>query len=285
MLLNIMLGSLITSKTRLRMLIKFFISAANNGYLNGLANEFNESTNSIRKELNNLSNAGYLLKSKENNRIIYNANTSHPMFEVLQKIVRQHLGLEDIVETVIERIGDVDQIALTGEYVIKANFPARIAFRVTSKIDSRTILDGSGADQLIGRGDMLFTQGNELIRIQCAFVDTPEIELLTDFIGSQKAYATAHQLPEYIGEEGGTNLDIDIEDRDKLFREAAEVLVTAQQGSASLLQRKLKLGYNRAGRLIDQLEAAGIVGPFEGSKARQVLIPDLQSLDRHLENE
>ena len=169
--------------------------------------------------------------------------------------------------------------------VIKANFPARIAFRVTSKIDSRTILDGSGADQLIGRGDMLFTQGNELIRIQCAFVDTPEIELLTDFIGSQKAYATAHQLPEYIGEEGGKNLDIDIEDRDKLFREAAEVLVTAQQGSASLLQRKLKLGYNRAGRLIDQLEAAGIVGPFEGSKARQVLIPDLQSLDRHLENE
>ncbi len=169
--------------------------------------------------------------------------------------------------------------------VIKANFPARIAFRVTSKIDSRTILDGSGADQLIGRGDMLFTQGNELIRIQCAFVDTPEIEVLTDFIGSQKAYATAHQLPEYISEEGGTNLDIDIEDRDQLFREAAEVLVIAQQGSASLLQRKLKLGYNRAGRLIDQLEAAGIVGPFEGSKARQVLIPDLQSLDRHLENE
>ena len=111
-----MLGSLITSKTRLRMLIKFFVSAANNGYLNGLANEFKESTNSIRKELNNLSEAGYLLKSKENNRIIYNANTSHPMFEVLQKIVRQHLGLEDIVETVIERIGDVDQIALTGEY-------------------------------------------------------------------------------------------------------------------------------------------------------------------------
>ncbi len=169
--------------------------------------------------------------------------------------------------------------------VIKANFPARIAFRVTSKIDSRTILDGSGADQLIGRGDMLFTQGNELIRIQCAFVDTPEIEVLTDFIGSQKAYATAHQLPEYIGEEGGTNLDIDIEDRDKLFREAAEVLVIAQQGSASLLQRKLKLGYNRAGRLIDQLEAAGIVGPFEGSKARQVLVSDLQALDNLLENE
>ena len=111
-----MLNSLITSKTRLRMLIKFFVSAANNGYLNGLANEFNESTNSIRKELNNLSSAGYLQKSKNNNKVIYNANTSHPMFSVLQKIVRQHLGLEEIVETVIDRIGDVDQIALTGEY-------------------------------------------------------------------------------------------------------------------------------------------------------------------------
>ncbi|MDB4059271.1 DNA translocase FtsK, partial [bacterium] len=131
--------------------------------------------------------------------------------------------------------------------VIKANFPARIAFRVTSKIDSRTILDSSGADQLIGRGDMLYTQGNELIRVQCAFVDTPEVEKLTDFIGSQKAYASAHVLPEYIGDEGGTSLDIDISDRDKLFKEAAEVIVIAQQGSASLLQRKLKLGYNRAG--------------------------------------
>ena len=169
--------------------------------------------------------------------------------------------------------------------IIKANFPARIAFRVTSKIDSRTILDSSGADQVIGRGDMLYTQGNELIRVQCAFVDTPEIERLTDFIGSQKAYASAHVLPEYIGDESGTNIDIDISDRDKLFREAAEVIVIAQQGSASLLQRKLKLGYNRAGRLIDQLEAAGIVGPFEGSKARQVIITDLVALDRHLENE
>ena len=169
--------------------------------------------------------------------------------------------------------------------VIKANFPARIAFRVTSKIDSRTILDSSGADQLIGRGDMLYTQGNELIRVQCAFVDTPEVEKLTDFIGSQKAYASAHVLPEYIGDESGTSLDIDISDRDKLFREAAEVIVIAQQGSASLLQRKLKLGYNRAGRLIDQLEASGIVGPFEGSKARQVIITDLVALDRHLENE
>ena len=169
--------------------------------------------------------------------------------------------------------------------VIKANFPARIAFRVTSKIDSRTILDSSGADQLIGRGDMLYTQGNELIRVQCAFVDTPEVEKLTDFIGSQKAYASAHVLPEYIGDESGTSLDIDISDRDKLFREAAEVIVIAQQGSASLLQRKLKLGYNRAGRLIDQLEAAGIVGPFEGSKARQVIITDLSAFDRHLEKE
>lgn len=169
--------------------------------------------------------------------------------------------------------------------IIKANFPARIAFRVTSKIDSRTILDSAGADQLIGRGDMLYTQGNELTRIQCAFVDTPEVEIITEFIGGQKAYPDAYLLPEYVGEESGTNLDIDISDRDKLFREAAEVIVTAQQGSASLLQRKLKLGYNRAGRLIDQLEAAGIVGHFEGSKARQVLVPDLVALDQLLENE
>ena len=169
--------------------------------------------------------------------------------------------------------------------IIKANFPARVAFRVTSKIDSRTILDGSGADQLIGRGDMLYTQGNDMIRLQCAFVDTPEIERLTEFIGSQKAYSSAYLLPEYIGEESGTSIDIDIADRDALFREAAELIVTAQQGSASLLQRKLKLGYNRAGRLIDQLEAAGIVGQFEGSKARQVLVPDLSSLDYLLENE
>ena len=169
--------------------------------------------------------------------------------------------------------------------LIKANFPARIAFRVTSKIDSRTILDGSGADQLIGRGDMLYTQGNDMIRIQCAFVDTPEIEQITEFIGSQKAYPDAHILPEYVGEESGTSLDIDIADRDQLFKDAAQIIVTAQQGSASLLQRKLKLGYNRAGRIIDQLEAAGIVGPFEGSKARQVLVPDLVALDELLENE
>lgn len=166
--------------------------------------------------------------------------------------------------------------------IIKANFPARIAFRVTSKIDSRTILDSQGADQLIGRGDMLFTQGNELVRIQCAFVDTPEVDKITEFIGSQKAYPDAHLLPEYIDAESGTGLDIDVSERDNLFREAAEVIVIAQQGSASLLQRKLKLGYNRAGRIIDQLEAAGIVGPFEGSKARQVLVTDLVSLDQLL---
>ena len=169
--------------------------------------------------------------------------------------------------------------------IIKANFPARIAFRVTSKIDSRTILDAGGADQLIGRGDLLYTAGNEINRIQCAFVDTPEVEKITDFIGSQKAYAEAHLLPEYVDDESGTSIDIDISDRDKLFRDAAEIIVTAQQGSASLLQRKLKLGYNRAGRLIDQLEAAGIVGGFEGSKARQVLVPDFVALDQLLENE
>tara|TARA_B100000809_G_scaffold63282_1_gene59975 strand:- start:20063 stop:22531 length:2469 start_codon:yes stop_codon:yes gene_type:complete len=169
--------------------------------------------------------------------------------------------------------------------IIKANFPARIAFRVTSKIDSRTILDTSGADQLIGKGDLLYSGGNEVTRIQCAFVDTPEIEKITDFIGSQRAYPDAYLLPEYVGEDGGTGLDIDITDRDKLFEEAAKLIVIAQQGSASLLQRKLKLGYNRAGRLIDQLEAAGIVGHFEGSKARQVTITDLQALDELLANE
>ena len=168
--------------------------------------------------------------------------------------------------------------------IIKANFPARIAFRVTSKIDSRTILDSGGADQLIGRGDMLYTQGNDLTRIQCAFVDTPEVEKIAEYIGSQKAYPEAHLLPEFVGEES-TALDIDASDRDALFREAAEVIVTAQQGSASLLQRKLKLGYNRAGRIIDQMEAAGIVGPFEGSKARQVLVPDLTTLEQLLNNE
>jgi S-DNA-T family DNA segregation ATPase FtsK/SpoIIIE len=168
--------------------------------------------------------------------------------------------------------------------IIKANFPARIAFRVTSKIDSRTILDTGGADQLIGRGDMLYSTGNELTRIQCGFVDTPEVERITEFIGSQRGYQSAFLLPEFVGEEESNKVEFDSSDRDALFDEAARIIVQHQQGSASLLQRKLKLGYNRAGRLIDQLEAAGIIGPFEGSKARQVLISDLNSLEQFLNN-
>lgn len=168
---------------------------------------------------------------------------------------------------------------------IKANFPARIAFRVTSIIDSRTILDSSGANQLIGRGDMLISDGNEITRIQCAFIDTPEVEKLTEYIGSQQGYAMAFELPEYVGEETKAVGNIDKSDRDILFREAASVIVMHQQGSASLLQRKLKLGYNRAGRIVDQLESAGIIGPFEGSKARQVLIPDEYALEQHLNTE
>lgn len=168
--------------------------------------------------------------------------------------------------------------------IIKANFPARLAFRVTSKIDSRTILDSSGAEQLIGRGDMLYTQGNEMIRLQCAFVDTPEVEKITDYIGSQRAYAQAYLLPEYEADETGGTLNDDINERDPLFKEAAEIVVGAQQGSTSLIQRKMKIGYNRAGRIIDQLEAAGIVGPFEGSRARQVMFKDLQSLQAFFEN-
>ncbi|RCH54099.1 DNA translocase FtsK [Mucilaginibacter hurinus] len=169
---------------------------------------------------------------------------------------------------------------------IKANFPARLAFRVLSKIDSRTILDAGGADQLIGRGDMLLATGSDLIRLQCAFVDTPEVEKISDYIGDQRGYPTAHYLPEYVGdgEEGGSAKDFDPDDRDPMFEDAARLIVLHQQGSTSLIQRKLKLGYNRAGRIIDQLEAAGIVGPFEGSKARDVLYPDEYSLERHLES-
>lgn len=172
--------------------------------------------------------------------------------------------------------------------IIKANFPARVAFRVSSKIDSRTILDAGGAEQLIGKGDMLMSLGgSDLIRLQCAFVDTPEVEKVTDYIGSQQAYPMAYQLPEYSGadEDGGSSLEIDPSDRDKLFEEAARLVVQSQQGSASMLQRKLKLGYNRAGRIVDQLEAAGIIGPFEGSKAREVLIPDEYSLEQLLNKE
>jgi S-DNA-T family DNA segregation ATPase FtsK/SpoIIIE len=167
--------------------------------------------------------------------------------------------------------------------VIKANFPARLSFRVTSKIDSRTILDAGGADQLIGMGDMLLSVGSEMTRIQCAFLDTPEVDAVCDWIGEQKGYSSAYLLPEYVGEDGeGSGMDIDLSDRDPLFDEAARLIVLHQQGSTSLIQRKLKLGYNRAGRIVDQLEAAGVVGPFEGSKAREVLIQDEVSLERLL---
>ncbi len=169
--------------------------------------------------------------------------------------------------------------------IIKANFPARIAFRVTSKIDSRTILDTGGADQLIGRGDMLLSMGSELIRIQCAFIDTPEVEAVCDYIGNQQGYPEALLLPEYVGEDEGSSAGgVDLDERDSKFEDAARVVVIHQQGSASLLQRKLKLGYNRAGRIVDQLEAAGIIGPFEGSKARQVLVPDEMALEQLLTN-
>ena len=165
---------------------------------------------------------------------------------------------------------------------IKANFPGRVAFRVTSKVDSRTILDAGGADQLIGRGDMLLSTGNDLIRLQCGFVDTPEVEAITDFIGSQRGYPDALMLPEVPDEHSEQMADIANEERDSMFEEAARILVLHQQGSTSLLQRKLKLGYNRAGRLVDQLEAAGIIGPFEGSKARKVLVPDEAALEQLL---
>lgn len=166
---------------------------------------------------------------------------------------------------------------------IKANFPARIAFRVTSKIDSRTILDSGGAEQLIGRGDMLLSTGNDLIRLQCAFVDTPEAERICDFIGNQRGYPDAFLLPEYVDEtgEGAGKMD-DPSERDVFFVQAAQIVVQTQQGSASLLQRRLKLGYNRAGRIVDQLEAAGIIGQFEGSKAREVKIKDMLSLEQFL---
>ena len=166
--------------------------------------------------------------------------------------------------------------------VIKANFPARLSFRVTSKIDSRTILDTGGADQLVGQGDMLLSAGSEIIRLQSPFVDTPELDKIVDFIGSQRGYDSAYMLPEFEGEDEGGASMVDLSERDAMFEEAARLIVHHQQGSTSLIQRKLKLGYNRAGRLIDQLEAAGIVGPFEGSKAREVLIRDEMSLEQLL---
>ena len=167
---------------------------------------------------------------------------------------------------------------------IKANFPARIAFRVISRIDSRTILDSNGADQLIGRGDMLLSTGSDLVRLQCAFIDTPEVEKLTEFIGSQRGYPDAYHLPEYAEEQDERVEVYDASERDELFEDAARIIVQTQQGSTSLLQRKLKLGYNRAGRIIDQLEAAGIVGPFEGSKAREVRVANEMALEQFLKD-
>ena len=169
--------------------------------------------------------------------------------------------------------------------LIKANFPARLSFRVTSKIDSRTILDTGGAEQLVGMGDMLLSMGSDMIRLQCPFVDTDEVEEVCEFIGNQRGYASAYHLPEFSGDDdGGDREEIDLADRDPMFDDAARVIVNNQQGSTSLIQRKLKLGYNRAGRIMDQLEAAGIVGGFEGSKAREVLITDLNSLEQMLKN-
>ncbi len=166
---------------------------------------------------------------------------------------------------------------------IKANFPARIAYKVTSKIDSRTILDTGGADQLVGRGDMLLSAGgNNIIRLQCAFLDISEVENITDFIGCQQGYPDAFHLPEYSDEESEEIKNLDMNEKDEFFEEAARIIVEHQHGSTSLIQRKLKLGYNRAGRIIDQLEATGIIGPFEGSKAREVKIKDLMSLEQLL---
>jgi len=165
---------------------------------------------------------------------------------------------------------------------IKANFPARVAFKVSSKIDSRTILDAGGADQLIGKGDMLISHNGEITRLQCAFVDTPEVEEITDFIGKQRGYPEAYKLPEYVDEKELEAKGFDLEDRDPLFEEAARLIVANQLGSTSLIQRKMKLGYNRAGRLMDQLEAAGVVGPGQGSKPRDVLIKSEMELDQYL---
>jgi S-DNA-T family DNA segregation ATPase FtsK/SpoIIIE len=167
--------------------------------------------------------------------------------------------------------------------MIKANFPARVAFRVSQKTDSRTILDANGADQLIGKGDMLYTVGNDMIRLQCAFVDTPEVDRIANFIGAQKG-KEPYLLPEVKSENEEGGEDFDPRERDSLFEEAAQIIVQHQQGSTSLLQRRLNLGYNRAGRLIDQLERAGIVGPFKGSKAREVLVSDILQLEEKLKD-
>jgi len=197
----------------------------------------------------------------------------HPIARIAQ--LARAVGIHLIVATQRPSVN-----VITG--MIKANFPARIAFRVLSKIDSRTILDASGADQLIGRGDMLVSTGQDLTRLQCGFVDTPEVEAICQFIGEQRAYPSAFLLPEYVGEGGEGNGDVDMDDIDPMFAEAARIVVINQQGSASLLQRKLKLGYNRAGRIVDQLEGMGIIGAFQGSKAREVLFGDIESLDEYM---
>jgi len=168
--------------------------------------------------------------------------------------------------------------------LIKANFPARLSFKVTAKVDSRTIMDTGGAEQLVGNGDMLLSTGSEMIRLQCPFVDTPEVESICEFIGGQRAYPSAYLLPEYYGDDEPDTPDFDPSELDPLFEEAARLLVIHQQGSTSLIQRKMKLGYNRAGRIVDQLEGAGILGPFEGSKAREVLVKDIEHLEEILRN-
>ena len=197
----------------------------------------------------------------------------HPIARLAQ--LARAIGIHLIVATQRPSVN-----VITG--MIKANFPARIAFRVLSKIDSRTILDSSGADQLIGRGDMLISLGQDLIRVQCGFADTPEVEDICKFIGEQRAYPEALILPEYVGADGGEDRDIDLDEIDSMFADAARIVVINNQGSASLLQRKLKLGYNRAGRIVDQLEGYGIIGPFQGSKAREVLFSDIESLEEFL---
>ncbi|MDH4471166.1 MAG: DNA translocase FtsK 4TM domain-containing protein [Fluviicola sp.] len=197
----------------------------------------------------------------------------HPIARLAQ--LARAIGIHLIVATQRPSVN-----VITG--MIKANFPARIAFRVLSKIDSRTILDASGADQLIGRGDMLIATGSDIVRVQCGFADTPEVEDICKFIGEQRAYPEALILPEYVGAEGNSDNDFDAEDIDSMFADAARIVVLHQQGSASLLQRKLKLGYNRAGRIVDQLEGYGIIGPFQGSKAREVLFSDETSLEEFL---
>lgn len=197
----------------------------------------------------------------------------HPIARLAQ--LARAIGIHLIVATQRPSVN-----VITG--MIKANFPARIAFRVLSKIDSRTILDSSGADQLIGRGDMLISLGQDLIRVQCGFADTPEVEDICKFIGEQRAYPEALILPEYVGADGGESSDFDLDEIDSMFADAARIVVINNQGSASLLQRKLKLGYNRAGRIVDQLEGYGIIGPFQGSKAREVLFSDVESLEEYL---